>query len=89
MLCHHLKKEKGMDQRKAIFSLEFQVRDYECDLQATVNNAIYLHYLEHTRHEFLKKAGFNFARMHIVGLAHKPTKLYKIEFACFYLKLHL
>lgn len=34
------------------FELEMQVRDYECDMEGIVNNAIYQHYLEHTRHEF-------------------------------------
>jgi len=43
------------------FTLNFTVRDYECDLQGVVNNAVYLHYLEHTRHEFLKHIGFDFA----------------------------
>ena len=35
-----------------IFELEMQVRDYECDMEGIVNDAIYQHYLEHTRHEF-------------------------------------
>ena len=38
-----------------IFELEMQVRDYECDMEGIVNNAIYQHYLEHTRHEFITK----------------------------------
>lgn len=45
------------------FRLEFQVRDYECDLQGVVNNAVYLHYLEHTRHEYLKTLGLDFAEL--------------------------
>jgi len=45
------------------FKLNFEVRDYECDLQGIVNNAIYLHYLEHTRHLFLKHAGIDFAAL--------------------------
>lgn len=36
------------------FRLDFSVRDYECDLAGMVNNATYLNYIEHTRHEFLK-----------------------------------
>jgi acyl-CoA thioester hydrolase len=43
------------------FKLDFQVRDYECDLQGIVNNAVYQNYLEHTRHEFLKSIGIDFA----------------------------
>jgi len=43
--------------------LEFKVRDYECDMQGVVNNAIYQNYLEHARHDFLLKKGINFAEM--------------------------
>ncbi|MDD4178978.1 MAG: acyl-CoA thioesterase [Candidatus Margulisbacteria bacterium] len=50
------------------FRLDFTVRDYECDLQGIVNNATYLNYLEHTRHEFLKSAGIDFALMHQKGI---------------------
>ena len=34
-----------------VYQHEDKVRDYECDLQGVVNNANYLHYMEHTRHE--------------------------------------
>ena len=44
------------------FSLEFTVRDYECDLQGVVNNANYQHYLEHARHEFLISRGCQFCQ---------------------------
>lgn len=37
-----------------LFELRMKVRDYECDLQGIVNNAIYQHYTEHTRNEFLR-----------------------------------
>ena len=51
-----------------IFELPFKVRDYECDLQGIVNNAVYQNYLEHTRHEFLEYVGLNFAQMHEDGI---------------------
>ena len=50
------------------FQLEFSVRDYECDLEGIVNNATYLDYLEHARHEYLKTIGIDFAQMHSKGI---------------------
>ena len=49
--------------KKYQFRLDFQVRDYECDLQGVVNNAVYQNYLEHTRHEFIKQLGLDFAEL--------------------------
>ena len=49
------------------FELEFSVRDYECDLQGIVNIAIYQHYLEHARHEFLIAKGISFSDLHKEG----------------------
>ena len=51
-----------------VFELPFKVRDYECDIQGIVNNAVYQNYLEHTRHEFLQQVGLNFAKMHDDGI---------------------
>lgn len=49
------------------YSLEFKVRDYECDLQGIVNNAVYQNYLEHTRHEYMHTLGLDFAELHRQG----------------------
>lgn len=46
-----------------VFSLEFKVRDYECDMQGIVNNGVYFNYLEHARHEFLLARGIDFAEL--------------------------
>lgn len=51
-----------------IYTLQFKVRDYECDLQGIVNNANYQHYTEHTRHEFLRTHGVSFAELHDRGI---------------------
>jgi len=45
------------------YRLDFLVRDYECDLQGVVNNAVYQNYLEHTRHEYFKHIGLDFAEL--------------------------
>jgi len=51
-----------------VFSLEMAVRDYECDLQGVVNNAVYQNYLEHARHEYLKSIGIDFAGLAAEGI---------------------
>jgi acyl-CoA thioester hydrolase len=50
------------------YQLSMSVRDYECDLQGVVNNAVYMHYLEHARHEFLKLHGIDFAALSRAGI---------------------
>jgi acyl-CoA thioester hydrolase, YbgC/YbaW family len=54
-----------MDQ---VYELEMQVRDYECDIQGIVNNAVYQNYLEHCRHQFLQQVGLSFAQLHNDGI---------------------
>lgn len=54
--------------KEYIYELEFKVRDYECDIQGIVNNAVYQNYLEHTRHEFLRSTGNDFAQLHTQGI---------------------
>ncbi len=50
------------------FTAEMRVRDYECDLQGIVNNAVYQNYLEHARHEFLNSRGLDFAELTALGV---------------------
>ena len=50
------------------YELEFSVRDYECDLQGIVNNAVYQNYYEHARHQFLLGKKIDFAKLHTEGL---------------------
>ncbi|MFH1386238.1 MAG: acyl-CoA thioesterase [bacterium] len=57
------------------FKLNFKVRDYECDLQGIVNNAVYQNYLEHTRHEYLKSVGVEFAALTAKGVNLVVTRI--------------
>ena len=50
------------------FRIELEVRDYECDMEGIVNNAVYLNYLEHARHACLKHKGFDFAKLTQQGI---------------------
>ena len=50
------------------YELNFTVRDYECDLQGIVNNAVYLNYFEHARHTFLISKNIDFAGLHAEGI---------------------
>lgn len=50
------------------FTHEFDVRDYECDLQGIVNNAVYQNYLEHTRHRYIREHGVDFAETTQAGI---------------------
>jgi acyl-CoA thioester hydrolase len=66
-------KEKRMEQN--CFTLELAVRDYECDLQGVVNNAVYQNYLEHARHEYLKSIGIDFAALAAAGINLVVTRV--------------
>jgi len=68
-----------MEMAGNMYSVEFRVRDYECDIQGVVNNANYQHYLEHARHEFLVSKGISFAALHDEGLDLIVTKV-EIEY---------
>jgi acyl-CoA thioester hydrolase len=64
-----------MNNKSYSFTLEFIVRDYECDLQGVVNNANYQHFLEHARHEFLISKGIDFVQLHEEGIDLIVTKV--------------
>jgi acyl-CoA thioester hydrolase len=51
-----------------IFKIEMEVRDYECDMEGIVNNAVYMNYLEHARHGFIQHKGLNFADLTQMGI---------------------
>ncbi len=57
-----------METSKYLAEQEFEVRDYECDLQGVVNNANYQHYLEHARHKWLESLGIDFPALHAQGI---------------------
>ena len=59
---------KRRGQASYTFEMTMQVRDYEVDSQGIVNNANYLHYLEHTRHQFCRRAGTSFRAMQARGI---------------------
>ena len=62
-----------------IFEMPLKVRDYEVDSQGIVNNANYLHYLEHTRHEFCESRGLTFRQMQQQGIDPVVNKI-EIEY---------
>ncbi|MDE5843457.1 MAG: acyl-CoA thioesterase [Muribaculaceae bacterium] len=57
-----------MNTQDYIYSTEMEVRDYELDTEQIVNNANYLHYMEHTRHKFCREAGIPFIDLHNQGI---------------------
>ncbi len=63
------------------YEYEMEVRDYECDMQGIVNNAIYQNYLEHTRHQFLRSTGSSFKEMHNKGIDPVVSRV-EIDYKC-------
>ena len=57
------------------FDLVLKVRDYECDMDHVVNNAVYLNYLEHARHEFLRTRGIVFGELAQRGISLVVTRV--------------
>ncbi|RBP84721.1 acyl-CoA thioesterase [Marinomonas rhizomae] len=57
--------QDNLSQKDRIY---FEVRDYECDIQGIVNNAVYQNYLEHARHQFIKTRGLDFANITAQGI---------------------
>lgn len=55
--------------------VEFRVRDYECDMGHVVNNAVYLNYLEHARHELLGSMGIRFGDLAKRGIFLVVTRI--------------
>lgn len=53
---------------KYMFVMEMEVRDYELDCESIVNNANYLHYMEHTRHKYCIAMGTPFAELYRKGI---------------------
>lgn len=68
-----------------IYETRMEVRDYECDIQGIVNNAIYLHYTEHTRHRFINSLGVSFSKLHDKGVDPVVARMsleYKTPLKC-------
>lgn len=69
----------NLSPKEYTFVLEMEVRDYELDCEQIVNNANYLHYMEHTRHKFCQSAGLSFIDMHRRGIDAVVRKI-EIEY---------
>ncbi|HAG70808.1 MAG TPA: 4-hydroxybenzoyl-CoA thioesterase [Gammaproteobacteria bacterium] len=54
--------------KEALFTVGMKVRDYECDMQGIVNNAVFQNYLETARHDFLLSRDVDFADLTARGI---------------------
>jgi len=51
-----------------MYKHNFEVRDYECDIQGIVNNSVYQNYMEHSRHTYMKQIGVNYTELSKQGM---------------------
>lgn len=58
-----------------MFQITLSVRDYECDMQGIVNNAVYLNYFEHARHEYLHSIGLDFKALLLQNIVLVATRI--------------
>lgn len=68
-----------INNNKYTYVMDMDVRDYELDSEKIVNNANYLHYMEHTRHRFCEDAGLSFQAMLDMGIVAVVRKI-EIEY---------
>ena len=52
---------------QSVHTCSLSVRSYECDSYGHVNNAVYLHYLEYARHEYLRDIGVSIPELRESG----------------------
>lgn len=64
-----------MKNKEYCFKMAMEVRDYELDTEAIVNNANYLHYMEHTRHRFCAESGVSFIDLQKRGIMAVVRKI--------------
>ena len=64
-----------MKTKEYCYRMAMEVRDYELDTEAIVNNANYLHYMEHTRHQFCASCGVSFIDLQKQGIMAVVRKI--------------
>lgn len=68
-------KQAAISTQHPTLEIEMKVRDYECDMDHVVNNAVYLNYLEHARHELLRGLGIKFGELSKRGVSLVVTRI--------------